>query len=270
MRLTSEEQAELGDYFSIVEQTKNKVTLLFLGPARFVNHDCAANAELMPIGRTEMEVRASHDILIGEEILVSYGDHYFDEGNHNCLCRTCEGLQQNGWQQYCDSSARSLGNYTQALQFDSHKACGTCHWLFPQASTNLRTLGCPNCRRHTNLYGLQWPHRRGNQYIDPEVQMAPCYKENKLFKWTDTPSHNREVDCRSLSKPGPDYNMVDDDYFPTLKELLCSTLRKHDRMKKPKRPKHVCHKVDKQSTDVAQSRFTNLGNSPGRNIISSR
>ena len=63
VRLTSEEKAELGDYFSIVEQTSNKAISLFLGPARFVNRDCAANAELMPIGRSDMEVRASRDIL---------------------------------------------------------------------------------------------------------------------------------------------------------------------------------------------------------------
>jgi [histone H4]-N-methyl-L-lysine20 N-methyltransferase len=153
VRLTSEEKAELGDHFSIVEQTRNKATSLFLGPARFVDHDCAANAELMPVGRTSMEVRASRNILISEEIIVSYGDHYFDEGNHNCLCRTCEDAQRNRWQQDHDSSARSSDN-TQNLQFDRHKACRTCHWLFPQASANLRTLGCPNCWRHTNLYGL--------------------------------------------------------------------------------------------------------------------
>jgi histone-lysine N-methyltransferase SUV420H len=95
--LTSKEKAELGDHFSIVEQTSNKATSLFLDLACFVNHDYAANVELMPIGRSNMEVRASRDILIGEEITVSYSDHYFDEGNYNCLYRTYEDAQRNGW-----------------------------------------------------------------------------------------------------------------------------------------------------------------------------
>jgi [histone H4]-N-methyl-L-lysine20 N-methyltransferase len=102
VRLTSKQNAKLGDHFSLVEQTKNKATSLFLGLARFGNHDCAANAELMPIGRT---VSASRDILISEEITLSYSDNYFDDENYNCLCRTCEDAQRNGWQQGCDSSA---------------------------------------------------------------------------------------------------------------------------------------------------------------------
>jgi hypothetical protein len=92
-----------------------------------MNHNCAANVELMPVGCTSIEVRASRNILIGEEIIVLYSDHYFDEGNHNCLCRTYEDAQRNRWQQDRDSLARSSDNYTQTLQFDSHKACRTCH-----------------------------------------------------------------------------------------------------------------------------------------------
>jgi [histone H4]-N-methyl-L-lysine20 N-methyltransferase len=93
--LTSEEQAELGNHFSIVEQTRNKATSLFLGPACFGNYDCTANAGLIPIGYTGIEVRASCDILISEEITVLYSNHYFDKGNYNCLYRTCKDTQRN-------------------------------------------------------------------------------------------------------------------------------------------------------------------------------
>jgi hypothetical protein len=52
---------------------RNKSASLFLGPARFANHDCGANARLMTTGKEGMEILALRDIEIGEEITVSYG-----------------------------------------------------------------------------------------------------------------------------------------------------------------------------------------------------
>jgi histone-lysine N-methyltransferase SUV420H len=59
--------------FSIVVSSRNKSASLFLGPARFANHDCGANARLMTTGKEGMEILALRDIEIGEEITVSYG-----------------------------------------------------------------------------------------------------------------------------------------------------------------------------------------------------
>ncbi|OWP07464.1 hypothetical protein B2J93_4993 [Marssonina coronariae] len=83
--------------FSIVVSSRNKSASLFLGPARFANHDCGANARLRTTGNAGMEIYAVADIEIGEEITVSYGDNYFGEDNCECLCQTCENLTQNGW-----------------------------------------------------------------------------------------------------------------------------------------------------------------------------
>lgn len=83
--------------FSIVMSSRKRLPSLFLGPARFANHDCKANARLTTKGPNGMAVVAVKDIKQNEEIVVSYGDDYFGVGNKECLCHTCETLLQNGW-----------------------------------------------------------------------------------------------------------------------------------------------------------------------------
>ncbi|KAL8348992.1 hypothetical protein RB601_002130 [Gaeumannomyces tritici] len=98
--ITPEEEAQLSlrkKDFSLVVSSRNKCTSLFMGPARFANHDCGANARLKTAGQAGMEVQALRDIDIGEEITVTYGDNYFGESNCECLCRTCELRRVNGW-----------------------------------------------------------------------------------------------------------------------------------------------------------------------------
>ncbi|KAF3896747.1 Histone-lysine N-methyltransferase [Trichophyton interdigitale] len=98
--ITKEEENDLDltkRDFSIVMSTRKKTASLFLGPARFANHDCNANAKLVTRGFESMEVVATQDIDIGDEITVSYGDNYFGEDNCECLCHSCELAQRNGW-----------------------------------------------------------------------------------------------------------------------------------------------------------------------------
>lgn len=85
--------------FSIVMSSRKKTPSLFLGPARFANHDCDANAKLSTVGSHGMQIVATKDIEVGEEITVTYGVDYFGEDNCECLCATCERLQRNGWAQ---------------------------------------------------------------------------------------------------------------------------------------------------------------------------
>lgn len=98
--MTPEEEADIAlrkRDFSIVISSRNKSASLFLGPARFANHDCGANARLMTSGLVGMEIIAVRDIEIGDEITVTYGDNYFGEDNCECLCKTCEERLENGW-----------------------------------------------------------------------------------------------------------------------------------------------------------------------------
>ncbi|KIW29659.1 uncharacterized protein PV07_05457 [Cladophialophora immunda] len=98
--LTTEESADLdltNRNFSIVVSSRKKNSSIFLGPARFANHDCDANGRLVTRGENGMEVVAMKNIEVGDEITVSYGDDYFGDGNIDCLCHTCEQLERNGW-----------------------------------------------------------------------------------------------------------------------------------------------------------------------------
>ncbi|KAI1092375.1 hypothetical protein F5B19DRAFT_206619 [Rostrohypoxylon terebratum] len=98
--ITEKEEKELSKRkkdFSIVVSARNKCASLFMGPARFANHDCGANARLMTTGQAGIEIIAARDIEEGEEITVTYSENYFGEDNCECLCKTCEVNLVNGW-----------------------------------------------------------------------------------------------------------------------------------------------------------------------------
>ncbi|KAL1893026.1 histone lysine methyltransferase Set9 [Sporothrix stenoceras] len=98
--ITAEEEAELSERkkdFSIIVSSRKKEVNLFMGPARFSNHDCDANARLVTTGQAGIEIIATKSIGVGEEITVTYGDSYFGEDNCECLCKTCEDNLANGW-----------------------------------------------------------------------------------------------------------------------------------------------------------------------------
>ena len=100
MAMTVEEAEDLDltrRDFSVVMSSRKKTPSLFLGPARFANHDCKANARLVHRGSDGMYVIAAQDIAVGKEITVDYGNHYFGENNDECLCKTCEIYQRGGW-----------------------------------------------------------------------------------------------------------------------------------------------------------------------------
>ncbi|GKT99613.1 histone-lysine n-methyltransferase set9 [Fusarium langsethiae] len=99
--ITPEEERAISSQkkdFSIVVSSRSKCTSLFMGPARFANHDCDANAKLMRTSHAGIEIIATRAIEAGEEITVTYGDNYFGENNCECLCKTCEDLLRNAWE----------------------------------------------------------------------------------------------------------------------------------------------------------------------------
>ncbi|ORY68476.1 uncharacterized protein BCR38DRAFT_455444 [Pseudomassariella vexata] len=100
--ITPKEENEISERkkdFSIVVSSRNKCASLFMGPARFANHDCGANARLVITSQSGIEIFATRDIEVGDEITVTYGENYFGEDNCECLCQTCEVNLANGWEQ---------------------------------------------------------------------------------------------------------------------------------------------------------------------------
>ncbi|KAJ5117787.1 hypothetical protein N7448_011419 [Penicillium atrosanguineum] len=89
--LTKKEELELEKSekgFSLLS-SRSRAAAMFLGPARFVNHDCKANAEIVRAERSRAHIVALKEIQQGEEITVFYGEHYFGKDNYECLCRSC-------------------------------------------------------------------------------------------------------------------------------------------------------------------------------------
>jgi SET domain len=103
LTLTREEEDHLKDadkdWSVLISGRKGNAAGLFLGPGRFVNHDCDANTKFKNFEGREQRVGfvATRDILCGEEITTYYGRDYFGEGNELCLCKTCEIKSRGGF-----------------------------------------------------------------------------------------------------------------------------------------------------------------------------
>ncbi|PIL34262.1 transcription factor [Ganoderma sinense ZZ0214-1] len=95
--------------FSVIHSKQLKKNHLFLGPARFVNHDCDHNVELFREGRY-ITFRVIKHIGVGEEVTAHYGDGYFGRNNRHCLCQTCEINQRGGYAPHDDEEVSDSGS----------------------------------------------------------------------------------------------------------------------------------------------------------------
>ncbi|WWC86217.1 uncharacterized protein L201_001090 [Kwoniella dendrophila CBS 6074] len=82
--------------FSIVWSGLKRCYQLFLGPARFINHDCNPNVELLRQGKY-VTFRVLKPIRVGDELTTFYGGDYFGRNNIECLCLTCEQKAMGGF-----------------------------------------------------------------------------------------------------------------------------------------------------------------------------
>ncbi|KAG0220236.1 Histone-lysine N-methyltransferase set9 [Mortierella sp. NVP41] len=97
--LTEQEEKDLENRtsdFSVIK-TSRRGTCLFLGPARFVNHDCDPNCSFMSAGSSAIYFKVQKLINVNDEITTNYGDNYFGVDNQECLCATCDRLGRGGY-----------------------------------------------------------------------------------------------------------------------------------------------------------------------------
>jgi len=103
LTLTRDEEDRLKDedkdWSVLISGRKGNAAGLFLGPGRFVNHDCNANTQFKNFEGRDQRVGfvATRDISCGEEITTFYGRDYFGEDNEFCLCQTCEMRGKGGY-----------------------------------------------------------------------------------------------------------------------------------------------------------------------------
>ncbi|KAI0779632.1 hypothetical protein C8Q74DRAFT_1316171 [Fomes fomentarius] len=104
--------------FSVIHSKQLKKNHLFLGPARFVNHDCDHNVELFREGRY-ITFRVLKPIGVGEEVTAHYGDGYFGRNNRHCLCHTCEVNKRGGYAPQNDDEVSDSGSSPNSSSSDN-------------------------------------------------------------------------------------------------------------------------------------------------------
>ncbi|KAJ2852047.1 histone lysine methyltransferase Set9 [Coemansia brasiliensis] len=120
-KLTEKETLRMAEEhadFSVIWWQKQKSMCLFLGPARFVNHDCNPNCQFTALGSDAICFQALRTIEPGEEITTHYGNSYFGTENCECLCATCEKYSR-GWFARRDADAEGISSTLDEAQSSS-------------------------------------------------------------------------------------------------------------------------------------------------------
>ncbi|KXS18254.1 hypothetical protein M427DRAFT_132992 [Gonapodya prolifera JEL478] len=256
--LTEEDEDWLSDRdFSVITLSSKKASSLFLGPARFVNHDCEPNCVFTPQKRTNIIwFTVVRPIGRGEEITASYGDNYFGNENAECLCATCERLQRGGYRSRewsddlmsQDQSRQSRGArlarasrprqgvFSVKETFDrimgtanmaklslGGELCITCGQVIDAREE--RDLGeeegertCVRCRRHRALFDQAWPERKS-----PGMQMAVELVEELAREY------RMKRESPQATTEGEESSDMDEDVsFKPRSMLIPPTLATHD------------------------------------------
>lgn len=149
--------------FSLIISSRRNTCSLLLGPARFVNHDCDANAQLDVTCYKKIRIIAVKPINIGDEITISYGNDYFGESNKECRCHTCERAGKNGWRtkilehndrtNTSQRATRSMSRAEVSRHSTTINSDGARKYAKTISEARVRN-------RHLLLYRLPWPVRK--------------------------------------------------------------------------------------------------------------
>ena len=217
LTLTRDEEDRLKeadkDWSVLISGRKGNAAGLFLGPGRFVNHDCNANTQFKNFEGRDQRVGflATRDIFCGEEITTFYGRDYFGEENEFCLCQTCE--------------IRGKGGYSsKAVTREERRIDGRLLRNKKVIMTgNDGDLPTPPATNDDSTTSTPLPSNPPTTEVAPEAQ-----------KPQDTATGNLgsiRVACTVCQDPfthsdpwyGPDSNLIDVWYAP----IACSRCRRH-------------------------------------------
>lgn len=157
--------------FSVIHSKQLKKNHLFLGPARFVNHDCDHNVELFREGRY-ITFRVIKPIGVGEEVTAHYGDGYFGRKNRHCLCATCEKNGRGGYApQGCDDelsdTASGSGNDGRLDEGSSSQSSDS------EGESDAETLNCNERRTRRGVYAVM-PEPSASGELNGEAEARPA------------------------------------------------------------------------------------------------
>ena len=100
---------------------KKKKSIIMLGPIRFINSDCNPNCEydFSSLDKTLVRVRTLRKIKPNEEILVKYGDDFFE--NMECECQTCSSNRKlaKKYQMTEQAEAKELSENNEHVEIDN-------------------------------------------------------------------------------------------------------------------------------------------------------
>ena len=188
--LTAEESADLDltqRNFSIVVTNRRKNGSIFLGPARFANHDCEANGRLVPTGADSMEVKAVKNIDVGEEITVTYGDGYFGPNNTDCLCHSCERDVRNGWTSTVPQAVLQGASSPGASEVEEFPSNRRKRGRPPKSTSDATSEFSPSPKRRK----LALPHSSLRQQLSPPASSTSQVDDLYQIPKDEAPSMNQ-------------------------------------------------------------------------------
>jgi hypothetical protein len=199
-----------GRDFSIVESSRQNTTSGLLGPIRFANHKCVANARIDLHG-SSAKATAIKNIEAGQEITFFYADDYFGPNNEDCLCETCElgchdiQPQRNHGSNTMSTRKRAVsqisknssnpqnGPSAKRVKRDDQSGSRQNPGCYALASSLVTCLS-PRDVRHRQLYGYQWPKtQRARGDNETPIYDSLPHKQSAL-KLTSFLPHDVQVD----------------------------------------------------------------------------
>ncbi|WWD17913.1 hypothetical protein CI109_102358 [Kwoniella shandongensis] len=193
--------------FSIVWSGLKRCYQLFLGPARFLNHDCDPNVELLRQGKY-VTFRVLRPIKVGEELTTFYGENYFGRANIECLCLTCEQNAQGGFTPKSTTNSRGISRSDSRDSSAGPSRRDSSPSMRESVSRETKSVGLSSLRNQVNGKEDEDDEERWNvnvgssrTHAGDETESADLEPENDTSSQSVTPQKKRRGRPPKLALP---------------------------------------------------------------------